>query len=185
MTKKADVYTRTGDDGTTGLFGGSRIDKDSLRVEAYGTMDELSAVVALVDTTDIAPEIKAELPRLLLDCHDINAEIASDSTGRSLLKRTINNDDVARLERLIDAFDDRLPKLTHFIIPVETPAAAYLNLARTVCRRAERRLWALSRQDDVNIFIIKYMNRLADLLFTLMRVEGQRVKPGPEPKIGE
>ncbi|MBN2007907.1 cob(I)yrinic acid a,c-diamide adenosyltransferase [candidate division KSB1 bacterium] len=185
MPKKADVYTRTGDVGTTGLFGGSRIEKDSLRVEAYGTIDELCAMISVIKALDVDSQIKQVLTQLQVDCHDINAEIASDSEGQAILERTIGDHDVANLERLIDTFDEQLPKLMHFISPVETQSAAFLNLARTICRRAERRLWALSRQDDVNLFIIRFFNRLADLLFTMMRVEGQRVKPGPEPKIGE
>lgn len=171
--KKAEVYTRTGDQGTTALFGGSRIEKDSARVEAYGTIDELCAVISVVKTTEVSTKVFDVLTRLQDYCHDINAEIASDAEGIKLLKKRITSEDVKYLENLIDEFDAELPKLTHFIVPTVKPATAFLNLARTVCRRAERRLWAHYRQRPFNQNIIVFFNRLADLLFTFMRFEGR------------
>lgn len=171
--KKADVYTRTGDEGTTGLFGGSRIEKDSVRVEAYGAIDELCAVISVVKTTKISQRMFDVLTRLQDYCHDINAEIASDEEGIKLLQKQITPVDVKYLENLIDELDMELPKLTHFIIPAIKPATAFLNLARTVCRRAERRLWSLYREQPFNRNIIAFFNRLADLLFTIMRFEGR------------
>ena len=170
--KKADVYTRTGDKGTTALFGGSRIEKDSARVEAYGTIDELCAVISVVKTTEISKRVFDILSQLQDYCHDINAELASDDEGIKLLKKRITEEDVKYIENLIDAFDAELPKLDHFIVPAVKPSTAFLNLARTVCRRAERRLWALSRHQTFNENIIIFFNRLADLLFTFMRYEG-------------
>lgn len=172
--KKADIYTRTGDEGTTALFGHSRIEKDSARVEAYGTIDELCAVIGVVKTTEISQRVFDILNQLQDYCHDINAEIASDEEGIKMLNKRITEQDVKYLENLIDEFDTELPKLTHFIVPATKPAAAFLNLARTVCRRAERRLWALYREHQLNQQIIVFFNRLADLLFTLMRVEGDK-----------
>lgn len=172
--KKAAVYTRTGDEGTTGLFGGSRIPKDSPRVEAYGTIDELCAVIAIVKTTAIRQEVFDLLCQLQDYCHDINAELASDETGITLLKKRLDAEAVTFLENLIDKFDAELRPLDHFIVPATKPATAFLNLARTVCRRAERRLWALNRQQPFNQNIIVFFNRLADLLFTLMRYEGEK-----------
>jgi cob(I)alamin adenosyltransferase len=172
--KKADVYTRTGDKGTTALFGGSRIQKDSARVEAYGTIDELCAVISIVKTTNISQPVFDILSKLQDYCHDINAEIASDEEGIKMLKKQITEEDVKYVENLIDEFDAELPKLAHFIVPTVKPATAFLNLARTVCRRAERRLWALYREHQFNQQIIVFFNRLADLLFTLMRFEGEK-----------
>jgi len=170
--KKADVYTRTGDKGTTALFGGSRAEKDSSRVEAYGTIDELCAVISVVKTTGISKRIFDVLSEVQDYCHDLNAELASDEDGIKLLKKRIAENDVKYLENLIDEFDDELPKLDHFIVPALKPSTAFLNLARTVCRRAERRLWALHRHHKFNENIIVFVNRLADLLFTFMRHEG-------------
>ncbi len=172
--KKADVYTRTGDKGTTSLFGGSRIEKDSVRVEAYGTLDELCAVVSIVKTQNVDPRILKIMTNIQNYCHDINAEIASDDQGKAQLTKIISSKDIAFLENLLDEFDSQLPKLDHFITPGSKPSAAFLNLARTVCRRAERRLWALSRETDLNENSIVFMNRLSDLFFTLMRYEGQK-----------
>ncbi|MFC1762730.1 cob(I)yrinic acid a,c-diamide adenosyltransferase [Planctomycetota bacterium] len=171
--KKADIYTGTGDEGITGLFGGSRVDKDSTRVEAYGTIDELNALLGVIKTTAPHERILALLCEWQDLFHDINAEIASDEKGRSQLKRTMAEEDVQRLESLIDEFDAELPPLDHFIVPAIKPSAAFLNQARTICRRAERRLWALNRQEALNPHLIKFFNRLSDLLFTLMRWEGR------------
>jgi cob(I)alamin adenosyltransferase len=172
--KKADIYTRTGDKGTTLLFGGSRIEKDSARVEAYGTIDELCAVISVVKTAEINQQIFEVLSKIQDYCHDINAELASDEEGLKMLKKRITENDVTYLEHLIDDFDFKLSKLTHFVIPAVKPATAFLNLARTVCRRAERRLWTLYREQEFNQQIIIFFNRLADLLFTFMRFEGER-----------
>ena len=171
--KKANVYTRTGDEGTTLLFDSSRIEKDSARVEAYGTIDELCAVISVVKTAKISQRIFEVLSKMQDYCHDINAELASDEEGLKMLKKQITEHDVTYLEHLIDEFDSELPKLTHFIIPAVKPATAFLNLARTVCRRAERRLWTLYREQQFNKQISIFFNRLADLLFTFMRFEGE------------
>jgi len=170
---KADVYTRTGDGGTTALFGGTRIEKDSPKVEAYGTVDELCAVISVVKTQDINEDVKEILTTIQDYCYNINSEIASDEEGKKQLVKRMSQSDIDFLENLIDHFDSQLPKLTHFIIPTHRPATAFLNLARTVCRRAERRLWALSRAEELNIYIIKYFNRLSDFLFILMRYVGK------------
>lgn len=174
MKKKADIYTRTGDEGTTGLFGGSRIDKDSVRVEAYGTVDELNALIGVIKTANPHDRVMQILSKLQDSFHDINAEIAADVKGRQLLKTTVENQDVTYLENLIDEFDAELPPLDHFIVPAVKPSAAFLNQARTICRRAERRLWSLHRQEPLNPHLITFFNRLSDLLFTLMRWEGER-----------
>ena len=170
---KAKVYTRTGDGGTTGLFGGSRVDKDACREEAYGTLDELGASLSLAKTLGVDPSVGAVLDRLETTLYQMGAEIASDEKGVTRLERVISQRDVTHLEKRIDEFDAKLSKLTEFIVPVEEPAAAALNMARTVCRRTERRLWTLSRTEKVNPHLITFVNRLSDLLFTLMRYEGR------------
>lgn len=170
---KAKVYTRTGDGGTTGLFGGARVDKDACRVEAYGTLDELGASISLAKTLGVAPSVGAVLRQLESSLYQIAAEIASDEKGVTRLDRILSEQDVTHLENRIDEFDAKLTKLTEFIVPVKEPGAAALNMARTVCRRAERRLWTLSRTEKVNPHLITFVNRLSDLLFTLMRFEGR------------
>lgn len=172
--RKAVIYTRTGDEGTTGLFGGSRVAKEAERVEVYGTLDELWAAIAVVMTTDPDPRVSTVLSRLQTYGHDINAEIASDAAGREKLEQHTGPGDIAWIEGVIDEFDIELPKLDRFIVPESSSAAAFLNVARTVCRRAERRLWTLSRSEEVNLHILMFINRLSDLLFTLMRYEIQR-----------
>ena len=172
--KKAVIYTRTGDQGTTGLFGGSRLPKEAERVEVYGTLDELWAALALVSTTKRDTRVSTALSRLQVYGHDINAEIASDAAGREKLEQQTGPEDIAWIEGMIDQFDAGLPKLDRFIVPDSSPAAAFLNVARTICRRAERRLWTLSRKEDVNPHILVFINRLSDLLFTLMRYEMQK-----------
>jgi cob(I)alamin adenosyltransferase len=173
MDKKADVYTRSGDEGMTGLLGGSRVAKDSAQVEAYGTIDELNAGLGVVKAMGPHPEVTEILSQLQEFCYHMNAEIASDDQGRALLKHCMDQQDVAWIEALIDTFDQRLPKLTHFIVPTTNPKAAFLNQARTVCRRAERRVWTWSRQAQINPCLIVFLNRLSDFLFTLMRYEGR------------
>ena len=170
---KADIYTRTGDEGTTGLFGGTRVPKDSVQVEAYGTIDELNAALGVVRAMKPQAQVDEVLARLQKLFHTINAEIASDAQGRQQLQATVGPDEVSWIEGVIDEFDAQLPKLDHFIVPATQPAAAYLNLARTLCRRAERRLWTWSQQEAINPHLIVFINRLSDLLFTLMRFEGQ------------
>ncbi len=173
MTNKADVYTRTGDEGLTGLLGGSRVAKDSKQVEAYGTVDELNAVLGVVKAMEPSPEVGEVLTQLQEFCTLINAEIASDEQGKTLLKRCITERDITWIEGQIDQFDKKLPKLTHFIVPATTPPAAFLNQTRTLCRRAERRILALSREAEVNKHLRVFLNRLSDFLFTLMRYEGR------------
>ena len=170
---KADVYTRTGDEGTTGLFGGTRVPKDSSQVEAYGSVDELNAFIGVCKAMKPHPKVTEVLTRLQELFHTINAEIASDAHGRRQLQATLGSDEVNWIEGVIDEFDAQLPKLDHFIVPTTHPAAAHLNLARTICRRAERRLWTWSQQEAINPHLIIFINRLSDLLFTLMRYQGQ------------
>lgn len=164
------IYTRTGDQGQTALFGGPRVDKDAARVEAYGTVDELNAVLGLVRTESLGREVDEVLARIQGELFEVGAEIASvDPAARGT--RSIGPPHVAALESDIDRFDATLPPLREFILPGGTRPAALLHVARTVCRRAERRLVTLVRQSpaEVSMVLVAYLNRLGDLLFVLAR----------------
>ena len=169
------IYTRTGDLGDTGLFGGSRVSKADLRVEAYGSLDELNAAIGTAVSllhTD-AQNIVDLLVGIQSELFDLGAELATppDRAGTALTKRLrfISGEQIEVLERAIDAFESLLPELKSFILPGGSPAAAALHLARTIARRAERRVVSLSLQEPVNPEILRYLNRLSDLLFVLAR----------------
>jgi cob(I)alamin adenosyltransferase len=169
------IYTRTGDGGETGLLGGRRVRKSALRVEAYGELDELNAclgsvVVAVTDadTIDLLTRVQRHLFAL-------SARVADVRGGEAAGEKTAFPDaNVAALERAIDAAEEALPPLTSFVLPGGSEAGARLHLARTVCRRAERRLVALAAQDDVPPVFLAYLNRLSDLLFVLARAANRR-----------
>jgi cob(I)alamin adenosyltransferase len=170
------LYTRTGDDGTTGLFGGARVPKDAARVEAYGTIDEANAALGWVAATLRASGLAgagaraAEIEQVQRDLFRIGAELASPGRdGGAVPGGPLSDDDVARLERWIDAREAECEPLRQFILPGGSPAAAALHMARTIARRAERRVIALSRADAVRAEIIRYVNRLSDLLFAMAR----------------
>jgi cob(I)alamin adenosyltransferase len=172
------IYTKTGDDGTTALFGGGRVAKDDLRVEAYGTVDELNsvlgvAVAALAPGTEASDALRALIYRLQGDLFVVGAALATlpEARERAAGRRAprLGADRIASLEAEIDRYWDALPPLRNFILPGGTPAAASLHLARAVARRAERRVVALARTTDVDAQIGVYLNRLSDLLFVLAR----------------
>lgn len=177
MVKLNRIYTRTGDDGTTGLGTGGRTAKDSLRVEAYGEVDEANAALGLAavecERTPGSP-LADVLKRIQQDMFDLGADlcipIEPDEKPGSRLR--IVPEQTARLESLIDQFNERLAPLTSFVLPGGTPAAAALHLARTTVRRAERRLVTLQRAEPTRTSpeTVKYLNRLSDLLFVLARV---------------
>ena len=159
------IYTRTGDDGTTGLGDGTRVPKDSVRVEAYGTVDELnSAVGVLLAVPGLPPAISACLTQVQQQLFDLGGELCIPG------HRAISASQVTQLEQALDAFNDPLPPLKEFILPGGGPAAAACHLARTIARRAERRVWTLARAEAVSPEVAKYLNRLSDLLFVLARV---------------
>jgi cob(I)alamin adenosyltransferase len=159
------IYTRTGDDGTTGLGDGSRVPKDSARVEAYGTVDELNSVIGvLLAVPELPPAVTACLTEVQHELFDMGGELCIP--GHS----AITAEHVARLEKSLDDFNDPLPPLKEFILPGGGPAAAACHLARTVARRAERRVWTLAKTETVSREVAKYLNRLSDLLFVLARV---------------
>lgn len=159
------IYTRTGDDGTTGLGDGSRVPKDSARVEAYGTVDELNSVLGVLLAVPGLPDaVTAVLTEVQHELFDLGAELCIPG------HIVITPAHVERLEKALDGFNDPLPPLKEFILPGGGPAAAACHLGRTVSRRAERRTWALARAETVNPEALRYLNRLSDLLFVLARV---------------
>jgi len=177
------IYTKTGDRGETGLFDGSRVPKHSPRVDAYGEVDELNAIlgVALAFIRD-DEELRACLLAIQRDLFVVGAHLA-DPTARVEAKRGekahLTEEKVTQLEHWIDQFEEGLPPLRRFILPGGSKGGATLHHARTVCRRAERRIVALSQQVEVSPLIITYMNRLSDFLFVTARVENLR-KNRPE-----
>ena len=159
------IYTRTGDDGTTGLGDGSRVSKDSPRVEAYGTVDELnSAIGVLLATPEVPPAVAACLTEVQHELFDLGGELCLPG------HRIITAGHVTRLEKSLDEFNDTLPPLKEFILPGGGPAAAACHLARAIARRAERRVWTLAKAESVSPEVAQYLNRLSDLLFVLARV---------------
>ena len=158
------IYTRTGDDGTTGLADGSRVAKYSPRVEAYGTVDELNATLGMVLALAVPEPVRKTLVRVQHELFNLGGELAMPGT------QLVQTGDVERLEQELDAFNDALPPLKEFILPGGGAAAAACHLARTVARRAERRLAALAAEEAVNPACLHYLNRLSDLLFVLCRV---------------
>ena len=169
------IYTRTGDDGTTGLGDGSRVSKDDVRVETYGTLDELNSVMGVLLAENLPPDIAATLQPIQHELFDLGSEFCLPGY------KAITAEHVQRLEDSLDKFNESLPPLKEFILPGGSHAAAVCHLARTVCRRAERRAWTLHRQHPQNPESIKYLNRLSDLLFVVARViarqdDGQEVQ---------
>jgi cob(I)alamin adenosyltransferase len=158
------IYTRTGDQGSTGLGDGTRIAKDSLRVDAMGTVDELNAVIGLLLTEPVSEPIRNVLTRVQHDLFDLGGELCIP--GHAMLKPGR----VAQLEQTLDQFNEPLPPLKEFILPGGSRAAACCHLARTVCRRAERDVIRLGRNEAVSEAALQYLNRLSDLLFVLCRV---------------
>ena len=169
------IYTRTGDTGDTGLFGGGRVRKDDPRVEAYGDVDELNAAIGLARSMAPVPRIDEVLAPIQRDLFSIGALLATphpEKVREQLQKARLDDDRIAQLEREIDRAEQELEPLTAFIIPGGTPKSAALQLARAVCRRAERRVIALAQHQDVTLpaIVVVYLNRLSDLLFVLARL---------------
>ena len=158
------IYTRTGDDGSTGLGDGSRVSKDSARVAAYGTVDEANSAIGLVLACEIPEDVRAALVRVQHQMFDLGGELCIPGHA------AIFDADIDKLETTLDGFNAPLPPLKDFILPGGGLAAAHCHVARTVCRRAEREVVTLSRHDSVRPEAIRYLNRLSDLLFVIARV---------------
>jgi cob(I)alamin adenosyltransferase len=175
------IYTRTGDAGETGLFGGGRVPKDHPRVAAYGDVDELNSAIGVARACapiDLADQLLEAVQR---DLFSIGGHLATpdpDKVRKSLERATLSDHRVTEFEAAIDAADEELPPLKAFVLPGGSPKAAALHLARAICRRAERSVVALAREDDVPPLFLVYLNRLSDLLFALARVANQRAGTG-------
>ena len=168
------IYTRTGDAGETSLFDGTRVSKSDARVDAYGEVDELHAWLGLARASCLDADLDEALVRIQRDLFALGAQLAdpADKIADRVTKATLGDDDVVRLEQLIDRLEAELPPLRRFILAGGSPAGAALHVARTVCRRAERRM--VSLEPRVDSVLLRYVNRLSDLLFVLARVVNHR-----------
>jgi cob(I)alamin adenosyltransferase len=179
------IYTRTGDQGETGLFGGQRVPKNHPRVAACGEVDELNAVLGLCVAACEDAELRETLERLQGELFVVGADLATpeeqgDRVGKKSVLR-VSEGMIAALEGLIDRYEEGVPALTTFILPGGTPLAAQLHLARTVCRRAERAVLTASGRETLNPEVLVYLNRLSDLLFTLARAANHRAGSAESP----
>ncbi len=174
MPRITKVYTRTGDDGSTGLGGGQRVAKDSLRVECYGTVDETNSWIGVAVAAGADERLAAMLRRIQNELFHLGSDLCvlEEDKARMPVPK-IEPRHVLQLERDIDALQDDLEPLRNFILPGGAPAAAHLHVARTVCRRAERLLVALARTEKVGAETVPYLNRLSDLLFVMARWENR------------
>jgi cob(I)alamin adenosyltransferase len=175
------IYTKTGDSGDTGLFGGGRVGKDHPRVEAYGDVDELNATLGLVRALEPMPRIDEVVVPIQRDLFSIGALLATpdrDKMRASLEKARIDDTRIRELELAIDQCETELEPLRSFIVPGGTAKAAALHVARTVCRRAERRVVALQQTEELPSLVVIYLNRVSDLLFMLARVANRRAGAG-------
>ena len=162
------IYTKTGDDGKTGLFQGPRVSKDDARIEAYGTVDELNAVLGMARSADLPADIDVVLETIQHHLFSLGAELATpkpEEHGTNLVGATVTD----WVEKQIDRFEESLPPLTTFVLPAGTLSAATIHHARVVCRRAERRVVTLSRSTELSNESLVYLNRVGDLLFVLAR----------------
>jgi cob(I)alamin adenosyltransferase len=173
------IYTKTGDAGQTGLFGGPRVSKDHARIEAFGTVDELNSHLGLVRTLPAARDFDPLLRRIQCELFDLGAQLATPGIG----DERITTDHVRHIESAIDRHEAELEPLTCFILPTGTPLAAAFHVARTVCRRAERRVVTLASRLETTVpaNAIEYLNRLGDLLFVLARVANRRERVADDP----
>jgi cob(I)alamin adenosyltransferase len=169
MARLTNIVTRTGDDGTTGLAGGGRVSKDSPRVWAYGTVDELSSAIGVVRSLNSSPDLEARLRPIQNDLFNLGGELATPSDKFQKGMPRIERLHVADLEKLVEELTKELGPLQEFILPDGSPVAAQLHVARTICRRAERFCVRLNKEEKVGEFVIPYLNRLGDALFTLAR----------------
>ena len=166
MVKLNKIYTRTGDDGKTSLVGGGRVSKHAKRPAAYGEVDELNSVLGMA-RLECTPEMDSQLASIQNDLFDLGADLATLDDMKPALR--ITAEQVTRIEQEIDVINENLSALNSFILPGGTPLAAWLHLARTVARRAERQITELATVEPVNEYAMQYINRLSDLLFVLAR----------------
>ena len=164
------IYTKTGDKGTTSLFGGKRVEKDDLRIDTYGTVDELNALIGAAVSEINNQELIEVLQNIQLDLFTLGSDLATpEENNVKFTVPRVTESFVKKLEENIDKFNDKLPELKNFILPGGSKAAALLHLARTVCRRGERAVVKLQKNENIGENILVYLNRLSDLLFVLAR----------------
>lgn len=172
MPRITRVYTRSGDDGTTGLGGGQRVPKDSPRIAAYGTVDELSSGIGVAVALGLDPKLAAELGRIQNELFNVGSDLCILEADKAAMPVPgVEERHVDALERLMDELQSELTPLENFILPGGTPGAAQLHVARTVCRRAEREVIHLSREEPIGQWVVRYLNRLSDALFVMARYE--------------
>jgi cob(I)alamin adenosyltransferase len=166
------IYTKTGDDGTTGLQGGKRVSKADLRIIAYGSVDEINSCLGVVLTQNMDSDIKELLMRIQNELFVAGSDLSDPNLANT--KNRVTDAMIKNLEKNIDRFEQELEHLTNFILPGGHKTAAYLHLARTITRRAETQVALLSKQEQINVNCQKYLNRLSDLLFVLARTVNKR-----------
>ena len=172
MPRLTRIYTKTGDEGMTGLGGGQRVPKDSQRVETYGTVDELNSQIGAALTVGLCERLATELALVQNELFDLGADLATPATSQARHPvPTVETRHIEKLERLIDEFNEVVGPLTNFLLPGGSPGAAQLHVARTVCRRAERQATTLAREEEIGPTVLPYLNRLSDALFVMARYE--------------
>ncbi len=170
------IYTKTGDKGITGLFGGTRVSKNNTRIESYGTVDELNSYIGLIKDQNIDEELKNDLIKIQHDLFTLGSMLATPEEKETLKNgenrlniQKINNSSVSYLEKKIDKMNNSLPHMTHFILPGGHTTVSFCHIARCVCRRAERYAVSLHEEENIHSDILTYLNRLSDYLFVLAR----------------
>jgi cob(I)alamin adenosyltransferase len=175
MPRLTRIYTKTGDEGMTGLGGGQRVAKDSLRVATYGTVDELNSQIGVALATGLSERLVRELAPIQNQLFDLGSDLATPATSQARHPvPTIDGRHIEHLEQLIDEFNDIVGPLTNFLLPGGSAGAAQLHVARTVCRRAERSAVTLARDEPIGPTVLPYLNRLSDALFVMARYENHQ-----------
>jgi cob(I)alamin adenosyltransferase len=175
MPRITKVYTKTGDDGTTGLGSGRRVPKDSPRIEAYGTVDELNSYIGVALTAGVHEPVASALATIQNELFHLGSDLCIPEEDKKRLPAPkIEERHVLALEKLMDALSEELAPLENFILPGGSPSGATLHVARTVCRRAERRVLTLSRKERIGPYALTYLNRLSDALFVMARYENKK-----------
>lgn len=163
------IYTKTGDRGMTSLIGGTRVPKNSARLEAYGSVDELNSYIGMIRSLVTNPEIAGELAEIQMRLFDVGGNLATDPNGQTRLPLGVEEADIEVLEKAIDRMDAEVPPSRSFVLPGGNELVSFCHIARTVCRRAERRMLDLNQEAAVEELVMKYVNRLSDYLFMLSR----------------